>query len=102
MLSLNIDKPVNEIKHHLMVNAKKNPKAFIQSFDNPVVDMKTKMSQADKYQIIKVNTDGVYWKDTNRLIISVPTGKNPMDTFVRWCLTEAAAPTVAEIEKQLG
>lgn len=99
---LNIDRPVNEIKHDLMVTAKKNPKSFIAAFDNPIVEMKSKMSQAKKYQVIKVKNDGVFWYDSSKLIVSVPSGKDPMDIFVRYCMTEAAAPVVAEIERQLG
>ena len=100
--SINIDRPVNEIKHDLMVAAKKNPSKFISAFDNPIVEMKSKMTQAKKYQVIKVREDGIFWYDTNKLIIAVPAGKDPMDVFVRHCMTEAAAPTVAEIERQLG
>jgi hypothetical protein len=100
--SINIDRPVNEIKHDLMVAAKKSPSRFIGAFDNPIVEMKSKMAQAKKYQIIRVKDDGVFWYDTNKLIISIPAGKDPMDVFVRHCMTEAAAPTVAEIERQLG
>jgi|5_EtaG_2_1085323.scaffolds.fasta_scaffold00683_15 hypothetical protein len=100
--SINIDRPVNEIKHDLMVAAKKNPSKFISAFDNPIVEMKSKMTQAKKYQVIKVREDGIFWYDTNKLIIAVPAGKDAMDVFVRHCMTEAAAPTVAEIERQLG
>ena len=99
---LNIDRPVNEIKHDLMVTAKKSPKNFIEAFDNPIVEMKSKMAQARKYQVIRVKGDGIFWYDSNKLIISVPSGKDPMDILVRHCMTEAAAPLVAEIERQLG
>lgn len=99
---MNVDRPVNEIKHDLLVFAKKNPKRFIESFDNPTVDMKAKIRQASKLNIIKLDSDAVRWYDTNKMIISVPAGKSPLDVFVRYCLTEAAVPVVEEIEKQLG
>ena len=98
---INIDRPVNEIKHDLMVIAKKSPQAFIESFDNPIVEMKTIISQAKKYQVINLNEKGAFWFDSNKLIVSVPAGKDPMDVFVRYCMTEAAAPVVEEIKKQL-
>jgi hypothetical protein len=100
-LSINIDRNVDEIKHDLLIFAKKNPKSFIDSFDNPIVEMKAMLRQADKYQIIKMSDDGVRWFDTGKLILSVPAGKDPLDVMMRWCLTETAAPVVAEIEKQL-
>ena len=100
-LNINIDRNVDEIKHDLLVFAKKNPKSFIDSFDNPIVEMKAMLRQASKYQIIKLSDDGVRWFDTGKLILSVPAGKDPLDVMMRWCLTETAAPVVAEIEKQL-
>jgi len=76
--------------------------AVAESFDNPVVEMKTKLKMAEKYQIIKLDSDGVKWYDTNKLIVSVPAGKDPLDVFVRYCLTEVATPIVEEIDKQMN
>jgi hypothetical protein len=98
---VDIDRPVAEIKHDLLIKAKKDPKGFIESFDNPTVAMKSKIRTASKYNIIKLSSDGVRWFDTNQLIISVPAGKDPTDVFVRYCLTEAAVPVVEEIDRQL-
>jgi len=100
-LAIDVDRPVNEIKHDLLVFAKKSPQRFIESFDNPVVEMKTKIKMAEKYQVIKLAADGVKWFDTNKLIVSVPAGKDPLDVFVRYCMTEAAVPIVEEMEKQI-
>ena len=99
---MNIDRPVSEIKHDLMIVAKKNPKKFIMSFDNPVVDMKTKVTQAIKYQVIKIDNKGAYWYDTGKLIVSVPEGKDSKDVLTRYCLTESGAALVAEIDRQLS
>jgi len=100
--NIDVDRPTSEIKHDLLLKAKKNPKAFIESFDNPVVSMKSMVKQASNYQIINLEDKGVKWFDTNKLIVSVPAGQDPTDVFVRYCMTEAAAPVVAEIERQLG
>ena len=100
--NIDVDRPTSEIKHDLLLKAKRNPKVFIDSFDNPVVSMKSMIKQAGDYQIISLKSDGVKWFDTNKLIISVPAGQDPTDVFVRYCMTEAAAPVVAEIERQLG
>jgi hypothetical protein len=99
---MDIDRPIAEIKHDLLLKAKKSPKTFIDSFDNPIVAMKSKIRQAVSYQIIKADQDAVKWFDTNKVIISVPAGQDPVDVFVRYCMTETAVPVVAEIERQLG
>jgi len=98
---INIDRPVAEIKHDLLVYAKRNPKSFIDSFDNPVVQMKTKLKMAEKYQVIKLTASSVNWFDSGKMIVSVPAGKDPMDVFVRYCLTESAVSTLEEIDRQL-
>lgn len=99
--NINVDRPISEIKHDLLIKAKASPVTFIQSFDNPVVLMKAKIKQAVNYQIISAKPDAVKWFDTGKHIISVPAGQDPVDVFVRYCMTEAAAPVVAEIERQL-
>jgi hypothetical protein len=98
---IDTDRPVSEIKHDLMIKAKKSPKVFIDSFDNPVVAMKAKIKQAESFNIISLFNDRVAWFDTGKMIISVPAGQDPTDVFVRYCLTEAASPVVAEIDNQL-
>jgi len=100
--SIDIDRPVSEIKHDLLVYAKRNPENFIKSFDNPSVAMKTKVLMAAKYQVIKTTESGIYWTDSGKQILSVPAGKNPVDVFVRYCLTEAAVPVVEEMDKHIG
>ncbi len=99
---MDIDRPIAEVKHDLLLKAKSAPKTFIESFDNPVVSMKSMVKQAVSYQILRADRDAVKWFDTNKHIISVPAGQDPVDVFVRYCMTEAAAPVVAEIERQLG
>lgn len=100
--SIDTDRPASEIKHDLLIKAKSSPQTFIDSFDNPVVAMKAKLRQAEKMQIVKLSEDAIRWYDTNKNIIIVPPGKDPMDIFVRYCLTEGGAAVVAQIDKELG
>jgi len=101
-LGVDTDRPVMEIKHDLLVFAKSNPKTFIESFDDPMVMMKSKVNRAVSMQIIKIEEDAIRWFDSNRAIISVPAGQDPISIMVRYCMTEAGAPVVAEIERQMG
>ena len=75
---MDVNRPTSEIKHDLLQKAKKSPKTFIESFDNPVVTMKSKIRQAISYQIIKADNDAVKWFDTNKIIVSVPAGKTQL------------------------
>ena len=102
---ININKPVNEIRYNLLTTAKKNPTEFIDAFDNPKVKMRSMMQQASDYQMIAVKDDGVYWFDSNGLIVSVPVGQDAMDVLVRFCMTEkgaSVADTVMEKLEKLG
>ena len=99
--NMDVDRPVAEIKHDLLLKAKKDPSGFIDSFDNPSVAMKAKIRMAAKYNIIRLDRDAIRWFDTNKMIISVPAGQEPIDVFTRYCLTEAAVPVVEEIDRQL-
>ena len=98
---MDTDREFAEIKHDLLQKAKVNPEGFIKSFDDPAVKMKSKINAAVNYQIIKLDPDAVRWFDTGQQIISVPAGMDPLNVFVRYCLTEKAVPIVEEIEKQL-
>ena len=99
--NMDVDRPVAEIKHDLLLKAKKDPSGFISSFDNPSVAMKAKIRMAAKYNVIRLDRDAIRWFDTNKMIISVPAGQEPIDVFTRYCLTEAAVPVVEEIDRQL-
>jgi hypothetical protein len=100
--AINTDRMVDEVRHDLLVFAKKNPKAFIEAFDNPVIETKAKVKKAMKYNIISHNNGHIVWTDTNKHIISVPAGKDPVDNFVRYCMTEGGSIVLDEIERQLA
>lgn len=98
---MNTDRDFAEIKHDLLQKAKANPVGFMKSFDDPSVKMRSKIKSAESYNVIKLDHDAIRWFDTGQQIISVPAGMDPMDVFVRYCMTEKAVPVVEEIEKQL-
>jgi len=99
---LDTDRDFAEIKHDLMIRAKKNPEGFIKSFDDPFVRMRAKVRKAMDYQIINVEKDSVRWFDTNSLILSVPTGMDGVDVMVRHLLTDKGSVIADEIDKQLS
>lgn len=99
--NVNINTPVNEIRYNLLNIAKKKPQEFLQSFDSPQVMARSIIKQAESYQIINVKKDGVYWFDSNSLIVSVPVGQDPSDVMVRFCLTEKGASVLTSLEERL-
>ena len=99
--NVNINAPVSEIRYNLLRIAKRNPQEFLESFDSPQVMTRSYIKQADDYQIIKVKKDGVYWFDSNSLIVSVPVGQDAMDVMTRFCLTEKGASVLSSLEERL-
>lgn len=91
----------SEIRRELLKEAKSNPQAFILAFDNPIVSVKAEIIEAVDFQIIKVSEDGVYWFDSNRLIIAIPVGQSGIDVLARFCMTEKGATTHAAIKEKL-
>lgn len=98
---VNINSPVSEIRFNLLRIAKSKPKEFIESFDSPQVRTRSIVQQAKDYQMINVKPNGVYWFDSNSLIVSVPVGQDPVDVMVRFCLTEKGASVLGDLEDRL-
>ncbi len=99
--NIDINTSVSDIRYNLLQIAKKKPAEFIESFDSPQVAVRSAIVQAKDYQIINMKDDGVYWFDTNSLIVSVPVGQDPMDVMVRFCLTERGSSVVFDLERRL-
>lgn len=98
---LDTDRDFAEIKHDLMVRAKKNPEGFMKSFDDPAVRMRAKVNKAVDYKVLNVLEDSVRWFDTNSLIVSVPAGMDGVDVMVRHLLTDKGSIIAEEIDRQL-
>jgi len=99
--NVNIDQPTAEIRYNLLRIAKKKPGEFMEAFDSPQVQCRAVVQQAADYQIINIKSNGVYWFDSNSLIVSVPVGQDPKDVMVRFCLTEKGASVLSSLEERL-
>tara|TARA_R100001510_G_C7639300_1_gene197035 strand:- start:171 stop:971 length:801 start_codon:yes stop_codon:yes gene_type:complete len=100
-LGINIEQKMIEIRRELLREAKANPASFIKMFDDPRVKTRSAVIQANDFQIISCKSDGIYWFDSGRLIISVPAGQDPVDIMVRFCLTEKGATVFEELVSRL-
>lgn len=98
---ININRATSEIRYDLLQTAKRNPTGFIQAFDSPEVTTRAMITQAGDYQIINLKKSGVYWFDSNQMIVSVPAGMQPVDVMTRFCLTEKGAAVLSTLEDKL-
>ena len=101
-LGINTDRLADEIKHDLMIYAKKNPVKFVQMFDDPATKVKADIKKAISFGVLSSSGGYVRWKDNNNHIIAVPEGKDAVDVMTRYCLTEAGSPVYEEIKRQLS
>lgn len=100
-LGISLDQRNQEIRRELLVEAKSNPKAFIEMFDNPLVKMRASITMAESNGILKINKDGVFWADSNRLILAIPLGQDGVDMMTKFCLSEKGSLVHQEILKRL-
>jgi len=99
---INVDAKSSEIRHNLLRVAKRDPQVFIESFDSPQVQARAHIQQADDFDIITVKSDGVYWTDSNTLIVSIPAGMDGYDVMTRFCLTEKGSLVYERIKDELA
>ena len=101
-LNINVNQKNAEIKRELLQEAKSNPSKFIQLFDNPQVKCRSAVMQATDYQILNKKKDGMYWYDSNRLIVSAPAGTDPVDVTTRFFLTDKGASAYERVLQELS
>lgn len=100
-LGININQENMGIKRELLLEAKTNPTEFIKMFDNPAVKTRSAIMQACDFQILDNRSDGMYWFDSARLIVSTPAGMDSVDVMTRFCLTEKGSPVYEQILERL-
>jgi hypothetical protein len=90
-----------EIKRELLLEAKANPKKFIELFDNPTVAARATVKKAIDFQILMAREDGMFWFDSNRLIIATPVGQDTVSVMTQFCMTEKGAQTYETLKSEL-
>ena len=100
-LGISLDQRNQEIRRELLIEAKSNPQAFIELFDNPLVKMRASITLAASNGILKINQDGVFWAESNRLILATPVGQDGVDMMTKFCLSEKGSLVHQEILKRL-
>jgi hypothetical protein len=90
-----------ELKRELLMEAKGNPKRFIELFDNPTVQVRAIIKKAVDFQILNSKEDGMYWFDSNRLIVATPVGQDTIKVMTQFCLTEKGGTALESIKAEL-
>ena len=89
------------VKRSLVLYAKKNPKKFMDMFDNPMVHARTTIMQGFDFDIVSEKRGAIVWTDTGKMVLSVPVGQDPVDTLTRFCMTDKGSSVLSDIERQL-
>lgn len=100
-LNIDVNQRNNEIRRELLLEAKGNPKNFIELMDNPYVRTMAAIKQAVDYNILKSKSDGMYWMDSGRLIVTTPVGQDTVTVMTRFCMTEKGSSAYEDIVRRL-
>lgn len=99
---VNTNSKSSSIRRELLRIAKSNPQNFINAFDSPQVQARAHVQQAIDFQIVNNRADGVYWSDSNQLIVSTPAGMDGVDVMSRFCLTDKGSLVYDRIKDELA
>jgi hypothetical protein len=65
------------------------------------VKCRSAVVQATQYQILNARKDGMYWYDSNRLIVVSPAGTDTIDVATRFFLTDKGASAYERVLSEL-
>jgi len=86
-LNVSTNKSIDEIRYALKNLAAKNPKKFIELFDNKEAMFKGTCIMAREYGIIKVTDNDIKWENGTK-IMSIPLGQPPFEALVTYLKEE--------------
>ncbi len=101
-LKINIDQDDLSVKRDLVSYARRQPQKFLDMTTNPLVEVRSTTSQAFDFNIVRDRGGAVVWYDTNKVIVTVPTGQDSKETLARFCMTDQGSAVLSDIERQLA
>jgi len=101
-LGINTNQTTFEIKKDLLQFAKKDPNGFMKRFDSPLVKLKAIVQNAADFGILDIKEDGIYWFDSQKLILTNPEGKDARETMAVYLTTERGVSVLEELQRQLA
>ena len=101
-LGVDTDRNIKEIRYDLLREAKARPRQFIELFDNPIVKTRSVVMQAVDFQILNSKKDGMFWFDSNSLIVSTPAGLDSTEVMTQFCMTDKGSPVFEKLKEELS
>ena len=71
-------------------------------FDNPTVATRATVKKAVDFQILMAREDGMFWFDSNRLIIATPVGQDTISVMTQFCMTEKGSQTYETLKTRVA
>ncbi len=92
-----------EIKRNLYDFASTDPSGLMEMLDDPKMEAQDIALKAKSIGIIDVDEDlcRVKWADTNATIFTGAVGKDPIDTFSLWLISDKGIQTKDELTRKL-
>jgi len=59
------------------------------------------VKKAVDFQLLNSREDGMYWFDSNRLIIATPVGQDTVSVMTQFCLTEKGGTVYETLKEEL-
>lgn len=105
VMGMDVERSADEIRHDMIMFAKKNPKLFMDGVDDPVIARQTVLAKAKELGIITMDGRTVKWNTGGKgtAIITCPVGMNLAKYFAEWTMNEKDGGDVFdEIEKKVS
>lgn len=102
IVGIDTNREVSEIRHDMVLFAKKNPKLFMNGVDDPKVARQTVIGKAREMGIVKFEGRSVKWNTgtSTAPILTVPVGMKVAEYFAEWTIREKEGGEVFdEIER---
>lgn len=105
VLGIDVNRSVKEVKHDLILFAKRYPKQFIEGIDDPLVGRQQVVMEALDNGIVKLSARTIFWNEKGKAapIITAPIGmSDPIRYFTEWTMGDKEGEKVyLEIQKRV-
>lgn len=105
VMSIDTNRSAEEIRHDMILFAKKNPKTFMDGIDDPSIARQSVVNDAVELGILKVEGRHVKWAGGGKgaLIKTAPVGVEPVKHLAEWTMEDKdGGDLFDELEKRVA